>query len=148
MNTFKNVFRIGMFILMMMSFQSVKAQQADDIIGIWELKDKTSKMEIFKKEGKYFGKLLYGKDVVNEDGTSKIDTKNPDTKLRGQEIIGSVYIKNLEFDEDEWDEGKVYDSNTGKDWKCYVEIKKGELHFTGYMGVKWLGKTYVYKRIK
>lgn len=137
------------FAMCFLSFTSVSAQnQADKILGIWELEDKTSQMEIYKKDGKYFGKLLYGKDVVNEDGTSKKDTENPNPDLRTQDIIGSTYISNLEFDGDEWDDGDVYDSSTGKTWSCYVEIEDGDLHFTGYMGMKWLGQTYVYKRIK
>ncbi|MCT4588416.1 MAG: DUF2147 domain-containing protein [Carboxylicivirga sp.] len=131
------------------SINSISAQiKADEIIGIWELEDKTSKMEIYKQNARYFGKLLYGKDVVNEDGTSKKDTENPDPKLRKQDLIGSTYIKDLAFDGKEYDDGKVYDSSTGKTWKCFVSIKGGDLHFTGYMGVKWLGQTYVYKRLK
>ncbi|UTW62830.1 DUF2147 domain-containing protein [bacterium SCSIO 12741] len=131
------------------SFASITAQnKADEIIGTWELEDKTSKMEIYKKDGKYYGKLLYGKDVVNEDGSSKKDIENPDESLRNRDIIGSTYIHNLTYDGDEYDDGKVYDSTTGKTWSCYVEMEDGDLHFTGYMGAKWLGQTYVYKRVK
>ena len=140
----------NMFLMVLsMFFMNVCVGQvsADDIIGTWELKDKTSQMQIFKSNGKYFGKLLYGKEVVNQDGTSKKDSNNPDPKLRNQDLIGSTYIKDLVFEDDEWNEGKVYDSSTGKYWSCYVELEDGELHFTGYMGAKWLGKTYVYKRI-
>ena len=144
-----NATTILMLFIGLFSFNAGYAQvKADDIIGVWELEDQTSKMEIYKSNGKYYGKLLYGKDVINEDGTSKKDTKNPDPQLKGQDIIGSTYIKGLVFEEDEWDDGTVYDSSSGKDWSCYIELKDGELHFTGYMGMKWMGQTYVYKRIK
>jgi uncharacterized protein (DUF2147 family) len=147
-STTSKVFAPLALVIITMSFTPIKAQKADDIIGKWELADKTSKMEIYKKDGKYFGKLLYGKDVINPDGSSKKDTENPNEKLRGQDIIGSTYIFNLVFDDDEWEGGEVYDSTTGKTWSCYIEMENGDLHFTGYMGAKWLGQTYVYKRIK
>ena len=139
---------IVLAVVVLSSLNIFAQSKADDIIGIWELEDKTSKMEIYKSNNKYYGKLLYGKDVVNKDGTSKKDTKNPDPKLRNKNVIGSTYIKGLVFDGDEWDNGLVYDSNTGKEWSCYIEMKDGSLHFTGYMGFKWLGSTYIYKRIK
>lgn len=131
------------------SFTTISAQtKADDIIGIWEFKDKTSKMEIYKDGSKYYGKLLYGTQMMNEDGTSKKDVNNPNPKLKNQDIIGSTYIIDLEFDDDEWSNGKVYNANSGKYWDCYIKLKKGKLHFTGYMGARFLGKTYVYKRAK
>jgi uncharacterized protein (DUF2147 family) len=140
---------ILLLFLLLSGANAVLAQdKADEIIGIWELEDHSSKMEIYKEDGKYFGKLLYGEDVINENGTSKKDIENPDASLRGQNIIGSTYIKNLKFDGKEYDNGNVYDSSTGKTWSCYVRLKDGKLHFTGYMGVKWLGQTYVYHRIK
>jgi uncharacterized protein (DUF2147 family) len=140
--------RIMLFIILGFPSISIATAQKhpDDIIGTWEFEDKSSKMKIYKSNGKYYGKLLYGKDIVNTDGSSKKDIHNPDQKLRGQDIIGSTYIKNLVFDDGEWDEGDVYDSSTGKTWSCYVKIIDGDLHFTGYMGVKLLGQTYVYKR--
>jgi len=104
-------------------------------------------MEIYKKDGKYFVKLLYGKDVKNADGTSKKDNNNPNPALKNRDIIGSTYIRNLVFDGETYDNGEVYDSTSGKYWKCYVKIKNGDLHFTGYAGMKWLGQTYVYKKI-
>ena len=146
----KNLVRIVLMLMTgVLMFSTLKAQErADVIIGIWELEDKSSQMEIYKEGNAYYGKLLFGKDVMNADGTSKKDIHNPDPALRNQNIIGSTYISNLKFTGKEWEEGKVYDSSTGKLWNCYVEIKDDNLHFTGYWGAKWLGKTYVYKRRK
>lgn len=146
----KNVFALVLTLLVsVMTMYTAKAQMSSDkIIGIWELEDKTSKMEVYKEGNTYYGKLLFGKDVMNEDGTSKKDIHNPNLELRENNIIGSTYITNLKFTGKEWEEGKVYDSTTGKLWNCYVKIKDEDLHFTGYWGAKWLGTTYVYKRIK
>lgn len=146
----KNVLGLVLtFLVSVMTIYSGKAQMSSDkIIGIWELEDKTSKMEVYKEGSTYYGKLLFGKDVMNEGGTSKKDIHNPNIELRENNIIGSTYITNLKFTGEEWEDGKVYDSTTGKLWSCYVKMKDEDLHFTGYWGAKWLGKTYVYKRIK
>jgi len=37
----------------------------DQIMGKWENPDKTRQVEIFKKEGLYFGKILWLKDAQN-----------------------------------------------------------------------------------
>ena len=58
----KQIKMMLLLFLGIVSYSTLLAQtKADEIIGTWELEDKTSKMEIFEKDGKYFGKLLLTK---------------------------------------------------------------------------------------
>ncbi|MCL4641928.1 MAG: DUF2147 domain-containing protein [Pseudosphingobacterium sp.] len=60
---------------------------ADKIIGVWfsEDSDVKLKFEIYRSEGKYFGKLLWASTMFEADGkTPKKDPKNPDKNFAKQ----------------------------------------------------------------
>lgn len=134
--------------MLLMSFMQVFAQAAaDKIIGIWETEAKDAKMQVFKSGNKYQAKLLWGKEIVNADGSSKKDVNNTDQKLRHKNLVGSIFLKNLSYQNQEWDKGLVYNNSNGKWYKCYVQMENGQLLLTGYLGMRWLGQTTVWNLI-
>lgn len=124
--------------------------RASEIIGVWETENKDGKMEFYEENGIYYGKLLWGKDVVNEDGTSKKDLKNPDENLRSENIIGRTTLTELVYDmeEEKYLKGQIYDATSGKTYDCYIELINGQMHMTGYIGFRWLGQTVKWNRLK
>lgn len=125
------------------------SHSADKILGVWELSDKTGKTKFYKNKGKYYGKVVWGKDVVKADGkTSKKDTKNPNPKHHSRDIIGITYVTSLVFEDGEYSGGYVYDPTSGKTYNCKIWFEGDDLYFRGYKGISMLGKTIVYKRIK
>lgn len=137
------------FLLSVVSFNKAHAQvNQDAILGIWETEEKDGRMEVFKEGTKYKARMLWGKNIVNKDGSSKKDTNNPSVELRDRDIVGMTYIKDLKFKKDTWDKGQVYNSENGKWYKCYVWIKNDQLHLRGYLGMKMLGQTSKWNRIK
>lgn len=131
-------------------FSSITLQaqtNEDSIIGVWEMTDKSAKMEVFKSGDEYQAKLLWGKDIVNENGSSKKDIKNPDKKLQNRDIVGITYLTGLKYDDGEYDKGRIYNSANGKIYKCYVWIKKEKLYLRGYLGMRILGQTTEWNRI-
>lgn len=136
-------------VLTLISTTNLQAQvNTDDIVGIWETESKDAKMEVFKSGNKYQAKLLWGKDIVNENGTSKKDENNSDENLQNRDLVGITYIKDLKFDDDEWEKGRVYNNSNGKWYKCYVWLEDRQLHLRGYLGMKILGQTTKWNRIK
>jgi uncharacterized protein (DUF2147 family) len=123
-------------VMLFVSFTSLTAQNNQDaIIGTWETEAKDAKMEIFKSDDNYFGKLLWGNKVVETDGkTSKKDTKNPDAKLRTRNIIGIVNLTGLKFDDGDYLDGQIYDPPSGKTYDCKAWLKNGKLHLRGFIG--------------
>jgi hypothetical protein len=70
--------------------------QADAIIGVYWTPAKDGKVEIFKKDNKYFGKLLLsGKSADDKD------KYNPDAKLRNRPLNGIVFLTDFEYSEKE-----------------------------------------------
>lgn len=130
--------------------QSSFAQHADKIIGKWESEKKDAKMEIIKNGDEYQAKLLWGTDIVNNEGKSKKDLHNPNPKLRDRDLVGIIYITNLKFDENdkEYQGGKIYNGQNGKTYDGYIWLKNESLKLRGYLGFKFLGQTTSWNRIK
>jgi len=112
------------------------AQQADEIIGKYHLPNKLD-VEIYKAEGKYFGKII----ALNgfEDGQVK-DIKNPDKSARNKPLVGKVIIKDLEFDnkEKEWVDGTMYGPEKGLVFNLKItEIRQNEIEVVGSKLLFW-----------
>ncbi|MCT4613717.1 MAG: DUF2147 domain-containing protein [Marinifilaceae bacterium] len=149
MKTTKFMFSLIGIIMLLMFNQRIKAQSKENsIIGIWETENKDGRMQIFKKADEFQAKLLWGKEIVNADGSSKKDLKNPDPKLRKRDIVGMTYLLGLKYSENQWENGKIYNSSNGKWYHCYVWTEKGKLFLRGYLGVKMLGQTTKWNRVK
>ena len=57
--------------------------KADDILGIWFNEEKDAKVEIYKENGKYYGKVIWLNEP-NEPATGlpKLDDENEDESLQ------------------------------------------------------------------
>ena len=120
------------------------AQQADDVIGKYHLPNKLD-VEIFKRNGKYSGKIIALNGYENGRTT---DIKNPDKSKRNRPLIGMVLIKDLEYDqkENQWVDGNMYGPEKGMVLNLEVtEIRKNEIVVVGSKYFFW--KTLVWKKI-
>lgn len=131
--------------LMILTFSigSLLAQAgADKIVGKWLNEDKDAKVEITKKGDKFYGKIVWLLNPTNDAGNPKVDDKNPEVSLQSRPILGLEILKDFVFDEDEWEDGEIYDPKSGKTYSCYMEFESPTvLKIKGYIGVKWVGKT-------
>lgn len=138
--------------MLLLSTIGFAQQPADKIIGKWESVDGEVKLhfDIFKQDGKYFGKLLWASNMYESDGkTPKMDFKNPDKKLQSRSRQNIVNITNLEYEDGEYTGGKLYNPSDGDTYSLKAKLKNAdELNFRGYLGISLLGKTMKFKRIK
>lgn len=125
-------------------------QKADDIVGIWWNEEKDGRVEVFKKGDKYYGKIEFIKKNENPDGSSpKKDLNNPDEKLRDRVLMGTVILKDLEWDGEEWEDGEIYDSKSGNTYSCFARLQKdGTLYFKGYIGFSLIGRSTIWTRYR
>ena len=146
----KKVFFAGL--LLFLSVVSFAQQPADKIIGQWESIDGDVKLkfDIFKQDGKYFGKLLWASNMFESDGkTSKKDSNNPDKSLQNRPRQGIINVTNLKYDDGQYEGGKLYNPSDGNSYSLNAKLKtENELHFRGYLGISLLGKTMKFKRIQ
>jgi len=138
-----------LLVFLLFSFSlNINAQNADDILGVWWDEEKEGQIEIYKKNGKYYGKIVWLEEPY-ENGKPIVDSENPNAELRDQPILGLVILSDLEFDGEEWDDGNVYDPNTGDTYSCYLALEsKNRLKLRGYLGFSLVGRSSYWTRVE
>ncbi len=145
--------KISIFTLFLLFFSlQTFAQKQDAILGKWLSDDKKAHVEIYKKGDKYFGKITWLRNDVGRDGERpKRDVNNPDPKKRNNPIVGSDIVKNLEWDadDDEWDDGDIYDPRSGKTYSAFARLEDANtLYIKGYIGFSLIGKSTTWTRLE
>ncbi len=125
---------------------------ANAIIGKWMNTDKNLEVEVFKAGNEYDGRVIWFDDTDDKSSpmNERRDTKNPDKSLRNRKIIGLVVMTGLQYndDDDEWQDGRIYDSSSGKDWNAKAWINdEGILKVRGYWHFSIFGQNISFKRI-
>jgi len=145
-----------MMAMVIIPFTQLKAQdfKADDIVGVWMNEDKDAQVEIYKDNGKYFGKIVWLLNPIDEETNKpKLDDKNEDVSLRDRPVMGLLLLKDFVFDgDDEWEDGTIYDPKNGKTYSCYMEFEDEDdmstLKIRGYIGISLLGRTTYWTAVK
>jgi uncharacterized protein (DUF2147 family) len=121
------------------------AQEADKILGIWWNDEKTTKIKVEKKDGKYIGTIVYMIPEKYVNGKPPVDDENPDVKLQNRSLIGLQILDGFVYNsgDKEWKNGTIYDPNSGKTYDCYSWFEGNDLlKLKGFvMGMRWLGKS-------
>lgn len=138
------------FLLITLLFSTQVLLAQDKILGNWLSEEKDGRIEIYKTGDKYFGKLVWGRDLMEADGKTprkdRTDVKNSDPKLRSRPLLGLVLLTNFTYDDGEWNGGKIYDPKSGKTYSCTMKFKGDKLEIRGYVGVSMFGRTTVWTR--
>lgn len=133
------IFILGMVFVPMI----IQAQNpADQIIGQYWNPDRTGKVEIYKTNDKYFGKIISRK----EGGK---DAKNPDPNLRNRDLVGLVFLKDFEFNgKNKWINGEVYAFDNGGTYSGKLWMDGTTLKMRGYLGISLFGRTVAFEPVK
>ncbi|NNC95091.1 MAG: DUF2147 domain-containing protein [Chitinophagales bacterium] len=122
---------------------------AEAIIGIWYNTDKSGKIEIYKKDGSYFGKIVWLQDPLDENGEVAKDKNNPDKSMHTTPLIGLIVMHDFSKDSDgEFKGGNIYDPENGKTYKCKLKLRGDELDVRGYIGIPTFGRTETWTRVE
>jgi uncharacterized protein (DUF2147 family) len=145
---------LTILILLVTAACNLFSQKADDIIGYWlnidsETKKADSQIQIFKNDdGKYYGKIVW-LDEPLENGKPKLDTENPIDQLKTKPILGLQLLNNFVFTGKIWENGTIYDPESGNTYKCklWFENQKTEvLHLKGFIGISLIGREAIWIR--
>ncbi len=149
----KQLTRISLVLTLLLSglLTFAQSKSADALLGRWLNEDKDAHIEIYKDAGKYFGKLVWLKNPIDDEtGKAKLDKHNSDESLRSRPVQDLVILKDFVFDgEDTWDEGTIYDPKNGKTYDCYIEYADDTtLKIRGYIGFSWIGRNTYWTAVK
>jgi len=144
---------IYLFIALACSLPGKAQKNPDAIIGKWMSEEDNLEVEVFKEAGQFKAKVLWfdDSDDKSKPWNTRTDEKNPKKELRNRKIVGMEVLSGLTYDEDddEWVDGTIYDSKSGKEWssKCWIN-KDNLLKVRGYWLVSLFGETMTFKKTK
>jgi len=144
----------GFFLMLLFSSSSLLGQiKADDITGVWLNEDKDAHIRIENIDGKYFGKIIWLKDPIDEETNKpKLDKENPDEQLKKRPVMGLNLLANFVFNgDDEWSDGEIYDPKSGNTYSCYMiftDSSKNRLKVRGFIGISLIGRTTYWTRVE
>ncbi len=132
-------------------FSSSRAQAQDSVVGYWKtIDDETNEaksiVQIYKKDGEIFGKIVKLFREPNED-QDPICTKCPSDDARyKKKVIGMEIIKGLKKKGSAYEGGTVLKPDEGKIYKCKIWKEGNKLMVRGYWGFfyrtqEWLQAT-------
>jgi uncharacterized protein (DUF2147 family) len=113
---------------------------------VWLTSDKDAKIEIYQKESRYFGKMIWLTPDVDGNGKPLTDSENPDPTKRNRKLEGIEIISNLAYADGKW-KGTIYDPESGKTYNCQIKLlNENALEVLGYIGSPLLGVKQSWKR--
>jgi uncharacterized protein (DUF2147 family) len=128
-----------------------KDPKSERIVGKWMSENKDIAVEVYKVNDRFAAKVIwFACDPKTPDMESFKDIENPDPKLRNRPWLGMIVVSDLKFNgEDEWNDGNIYDPNTGRTYRSVVRLNSAqELIVIGYWGIELFGKNLKFKKIQ
>lgn len=148
MSTLKTVFILSMILIL----SSGWSQQinSDSVIGIWLTSKGECKIQIYEREGKYYGKVVWLNEPNDDQGNPVRDTQNPDPKLRNKPNLGSEILKDFSYaGNGKWTNGTIYNPENGKTYHAQMRMTEMKvISLKGYIGIPALGLTTNWTRCK
>jgi uncharacterized protein (DUF2147 family) len=136
------------FIFILFSLFAQK-QAPGKIIGVWLRDDNHIKIEIYKSGPQYFGRLLEGNQLYEDDViTPKKDENNVVGRLRVRQLKNLTILTNFDYEGRVYD-GTYYDFKTGKWYKSTLKLQgENVLKIRGYTVLSPFGKTTTWTRVQ
>ena len=133
MKTFIKLSILSLIFTLFMAF-TVYAQAP--IVGKWKtIDDETNEpksiVEIFEKDGKYYGKII---ELFLKEGDNQkpvCDKCDDDDPRKDQPTLGMEIIKNLQAHKKKFSFGKILDPKKGKEYKCSIWVEGDTLKVQG-----------------
>ena len=106
------------------------------IVGKWKtIDDETNEaksiVEIFEKDGKYYGKIVELFLKADADQNPTCDKCDADDPRKDQPTLGMEIIKDMQPNGDAYSWGKILDPKKGKEYKCKLWREGDELRVQG-----------------
>jgi len=131
-------------------FASAQAVQSDDIVGLWETGSGKARVNIIKSGNYFYGRIVWLKEPLNEEGKPKVDKNNPDESKRNTPLLGFRMLSSFEYKGDNlWEDGTIYDPESGSTYNCKITMDdKNTMNIRGFIGIAAFGRTDVWKRLE
>lgn len=122
---------------------------AQSCVGKWvtiddETQTKKSVVELYKHEGKLYGKIVYLFPREGREPNPKCTLCTDDRK--DQPLVGLQIVRGLSWDGSEWEDGTIVDPENGKVYTVKMwlyEDNPDRMHVRGYVGPFYRTQTWL-----
>lgn len=132
------------------SFLAVREVYAGaDPRGLWNTEDDSAQVQLESCGDELCGRIVWLEDPTDDEGDPLTDAENPEPELRDRPIEGLEIVWGLQPDGDggTWEDGKVYDPESGKTYNAKVTLEgENTLKLRGYVGAPLFGRTSTWTR--
>ncbi len=148
----KNCSRLSLLILIVsMLFTGVALANGESIVGKWKTvndvnNEPQSIVQIFEKQGKYYGKIIELFRKPGEDPYPVCDKCSDDDPRKDKPITGMEIIRDMVMKGDTFKNGTITDPDNGKIYDCKLWLKDNKLMVRGY--VAFLYRTQYWYRVE
>ncbi|MEM7297666.1 MAG: DUF2147 domain-containing protein [Bacteroidota bacterium] len=125
-------------VLILTLFVIVFSVDAQSIVGQWKtIDDESGKprsvVDIYEKDGKYYGKIIQLFREPGEDPDPICDECGD--HRAGQKVIGMEIITDTKYDkrDDQYRKGEILDPENGNIYDCKLWVEDGNLKVRGYL---------------
>lgn len=149
MKTLRNL--VAIIILFLAQSAFVADDEPDAVVGTWLNGTKKGHVQIYKRGGTYFGKLVWISEPNDPaTGKPKTDSRNADASKRNRPLMNLPIMYNFKYNGGNvWTDGKIYNPEDGKEYNCKMTLKDpNTLDVRGYLGIALIGKTQTWTRIQ
>jgi uncharacterized protein (DUF2147 family) len=149
MKTTTKLFSVLFFLMLIFSF--TLEDEGDRLVGVWAPSNGKARVKIEKIGNKYYGKIVWLREPIDPvTQLPKVDKNNPDASMQNVPLKGYRLLKDFIYlGKNEWTEGTIYDPENGSTYSCLITMKDNNtLDIRGYIGLKALGRTDVWKRLE
>jgi len=118
----------------------------NDVIGKWKtIDDETGKaksiVELYMKDNELYGKIIELYQESNADPDPFCDACTDDRK--DQKVTGMEILRNMELNDDEWEDGTICDPKNGKVYDCKLWLENNQLQERGYVAFFYRTQTWL-----
>lgn len=137
-----------LLILLLAVGSLVDVNGQDSITGKWKtIDDESNKpksiVEIFEREGKYYGKIVKLFRTQDEEQDPLCEECPPEDARYKKKIIGMEILKEMVKSGSEYSEGTILDPNNGKIYRCKIWREGDNLNLRGYWGPFYRTQTWL-----
>ncbi len=139
----------GLLICLLCLSISPVVKSQNSIVGKWmtiddETNQPRSTVEIFERNGRYYGKVVSIIGSPEEDPDPICDKCASDDNRYKKKIIGMEILRDMKRSESEYTEGTILDPKNGKIYRCKIWIEDNNLKLRGYWGPFYRTQTWLH----
>jgi uncharacterized protein (DUF2147 family) len=129
---------IALISIFSFSFTNTPTDESEKIVGVWYTENNSSKIQIYKTDNQYFGKIIW------------LAPKSEKEDLKVKPTLGYQIFRKFTYESKNlWSGGQVSDPRSGMTVSGKMSLKDDKtLSVRGFVGAPMFGKTVILKRVE